>query len=81
MGAQMMEVPLLGAGTALRFESDAWLMVKGPRQATNEYPSLRTFKLSFLFCSTCLHVSVSLSLVLHKVRILFLHAFECLVDI
>ena len=41
MGAQMLEVgmSLLVVGTVLRFERDAWsMMVKGLRQATNEYP-------------------------------------------
>ena len=33
----MLEVSLLGVGTVLRLERDAWSMVKRPRQATNEY--------------------------------------------
>ena len=37
MGAQMLEVYLFGVGTVLRLERDAWSMVKGLRQATNEY--------------------------------------------
>ena len=36
MIAQMLEVSLLGVGTALRLEMDAWSMVKRLRQATNE---------------------------------------------
>ena len=40
MSAQMTEVSLLivGLGTVLRLERDAWSMVKRLRQATNEYP-------------------------------------------
>ena len=38
MSAQVSEVPLLGVGTVLRFERDAWPMVKWLRQATNENP-------------------------------------------
>ena len=34
----MLEAFLLGAGTVLRLERDAWSMVKLLRQATNEYP-------------------------------------------
>ena len=39
MSAQMLEVSLLGLGTALRLERDAWSMVKLLliRQATNGY--------------------------------------------
>ena len=33
----MLEVSLLGAGTVLRLERDAWSTVKGLSQATNEY--------------------------------------------
>ena len=33
----MLEVSLLGVGTVLRLERDAWSMVKWLRQATNEY--------------------------------------------
>ena len=33
----MLEVPLLGVGTVLRFERGAWSMLKRPRQATNEH--------------------------------------------
>ena len=39
MSAQMLEVSLLGVGTVLRLERDAWSMVKWLRQATNEYAS------------------------------------------
>ena len=35
----MLEVFLLGVGTVLRLERDAWSMVKGLRQVTNEYAS------------------------------------------
>ena len=38
MSAHMLEASLLGVGTVLRLESDAWSMVKLPRRATNEYP-------------------------------------------
>ena len=34
----MLEAPLLGEGTVLRLERDAWSMVKLPRHATNESP-------------------------------------------
>ena len=34
----MLEVSLLGVGTVLHLERDAWSMVKLLRQATNEYP-------------------------------------------
>ena len=37
MSAQLLEVSLLGVGTALRLERDAWSMVKLLRQATKEY--------------------------------------------
>ena len=37
MIAQRLEVSLLGVGTVLRLERDAWSMVKLLRQATNEY--------------------------------------------
>ena len=37
MNTQMLEVSLLGVGTVLRLERNAPSMVKGPRQATNEY--------------------------------------------
>ena len=40
MSAQMLEVSLLGVGTVLRLERDAWSMVKWLRQATNEYAPL-----------------------------------------
>ena len=40
MSAQILEVSLLGVGTVLRLERDAWSMVKWPRQATNEYAPL-----------------------------------------
>ena len=40
MSAQILEVFLLGAGTVLRLERDAWSMVPRLRQATNEYPPL-----------------------------------------
>ena len=36
----MLEVSLLGVGTVLRLERDAWSMVKRLRQATNEYAPL-----------------------------------------
>ena len=36
MSAQMLEVSLLGVGTVLHLEKDAWSMVKRLRQATNE---------------------------------------------
>ena len=41
MSARMLEVSLLGVGTVLRLERDAWSMVKWLRQATNEYPHHR----------------------------------------
>ena len=41
MSTQMLEVPLLGVGTVLRLESDAWSVVKRLRQATNDYPPPR----------------------------------------
>ena len=34
---RMLEVSLLGVGTVLRLERDAWSMVKSLRRATNEY--------------------------------------------
>ena len=37
MSAQMLEVSLLGVGTVLGLERDAWSMVNLLRQATNEY--------------------------------------------
>ena len=37
MSAQMLEVSLLGVGTVLRFERDAWSTAECIRQATNEY--------------------------------------------
>ena len=37
MSAHTLEVSLLGVGTVLRLEMDAWSMVKWLRQATNEY--------------------------------------------
>ena len=37
MSAQMLEVSLLGVGTVLRLERDAWSMVKCLRQATDKY--------------------------------------------
>ena len=40
MSAQMLEVSLLGVGTVLRLEKDAWSMAKLLRQATNEYALL-----------------------------------------
>ena len=44
ISAQMLEVSLLGVGTVLRLERDAWSMVwsKDSRQATNAYPSPRS---------------------------------------
>ena len=36
MGAQVVEVSLLGGGTMLRLERDAWSMVISLGQATNE---------------------------------------------
>ena len=36
MSAQMLEVSLLGVGTVLRLERDAWSMLKWLRRATNE---------------------------------------------
>ena len=38
MSPQMLEVSLLGIGTVLGLERDAWSMVKRLRKATNEYP-------------------------------------------
>ena len=38
MSAQLLEVSLLGAGTLLGLERDAWSMVKLLRRPTNEYP-------------------------------------------
>ena len=35
LSAQLLEVFLLGVGTVLRLERDAWSIVKGLRQATN----------------------------------------------
>ena len=40
MSTQILEVYLLGVGTVLRHERDAWQMVKGLMQATNEYAPL-----------------------------------------
>ena len=40
MSAQLLEVSLLGVGTVLRLERNAWSMVKWLRQATNEYAPL-----------------------------------------
>ena len=37
LSTSMLEVSLLGVGTVLRLERDAWSMVKRLRQATNEY--------------------------------------------
>ena len=37
MSTSLLEVSLLGVGTVLRLERDAWSMVKRLRQATNEY--------------------------------------------
>ena len=37
MSAKMLEISLLGVGTVLRLERDAWSMVNRLRQATNEY--------------------------------------------
>ena len=37
MSAQMLELSLIGVGTVLRLERDAWSMLKGLRQATNVY--------------------------------------------
>ena len=48
MSAQMLDVSLLGVGTVLRLERDAWSMVKWLRPATNEYapsPLLRSLPL------------------------------------
>ena len=39
MSAQRLEVSLLGVGTVLRLERDAWSVAKRPRQPTNENPS------------------------------------------
>ena len=36
MSAQLLEVSLIGVGTVLRLERDAWSMAKRSRQATNE---------------------------------------------
>ena len=41
----MLEVSLLGVGTVLRLERDAWSLVKRLRQGTNEYPALRSYDL------------------------------------
>ena len=38
MSAEMLEVPLLGVGTVLYLERDAWPMAKFSRKTTNEYP-------------------------------------------
>ena len=41
MSIELLEVSLLGPGTVLRLERDAWSIVKRLRRATNEYaPSL-----------------------------------------
>ena len=37
ISAQTLEVSLLGVGTVLRLERDAWSMVKRLKQATNQY--------------------------------------------
>ena len=37
MSARLLEVSLLGVGTVLRLERDAWSMVKWLTQATKEY--------------------------------------------
>ena len=37
MSTELLEVSLVGVGTVLRLERDAWSMVKRLRQATNEY--------------------------------------------
>ena len=37
MSTALLEVSLLGVGTVLRLERDAWSVVKRLRQATNEY--------------------------------------------
>jgi len=42
----MLEVSLLGVGTVLRPEKDAWSMAKWLRQATNEYAPTRPLLLS-----------------------------------
>ena len=42
MSTELLEVSLLGVGTVLRLERDAWSMVKRLRQATNEYAPPRT---------------------------------------
>ena len=42
MSTSLLEVSILGVGTVLRLEIDAWSMVKRLRQATNEYtPPIR----------------------------------------
>ena len=38
MSAKTLEVSLLGVGTVLRLDRDAWSMVKRLRQTTNETP-------------------------------------------
>ena len=43
MSAQMLEVSLLGIGTVLRLERDAWSMVKWLRRVTNEYAPPRVY--------------------------------------
>ena len=40
LSTQMLEVSLLGVGTVLRLERDAWSMVKLLRQATNVHTHL-----------------------------------------
>ena len=37
MSTRMLDASLLGVGTVLRLEREAWSMVKRPGQATNEY--------------------------------------------
>ena len=37
MSAQMLKVSIFGVGMVLRFERDAWSMVKWLRQATRKY--------------------------------------------
>ena len=37
LSTELFEASLLGVGTVIRLKRDAWSMVKGLRQATNEY--------------------------------------------
>ena len=63
MSTSLLEVSLLGVGTVLRLERDAWSMVKRLRQATNEYAPplpvsllfrLHRFSLVYLFAPSFL---------------------------